>query len=56
MKDIQKIQKRYVVSLLPFLKKLDLKEGDHLHIELKDGAIILRPVDWVMRENHTKTE
>lgn len=43
---IQQVQKRMLVSLASIAKDLDLHEGDHLLIEVKEGGIFLKPVAW----------
>lgn len=43
---IQTVQKRMLISLAQVAKELDLNEGDHIMLEVKDGGIFLRPVGW----------
>lgn len=43
---IQQVQKRMLVSLAQISKDLNIKEGDHVKIEVKDGGIIIKPVGW----------
>lgn len=49
--DIQKINKRMLVSISQQAKALKLKEGDFLHVEIKDGGIFMRPVEWQLRDS-----
>ncbi|MBE3555002.1 MAG: AbrB/MazE/SpoVT family DNA-binding domain-containing protein [Thermicanus sp.] len=43
---IQQVQKRMLISLAQVAKELNIKEGDHVLIEEKDGGIFIRPVAW----------
>ncbi len=43
---IQQVQKRMLVSLSQFSKILDLHEGDHVMLEVKDGGLFIKPVAW----------
>lgn len=43
---VQQVQKRMLVSLAQVAKNLNLKEGDHVLIEERDGGIFIRPVGW----------
>lgn len=45
---VQQIQKRMIISLAAVAKSssLDLKEGDFLRVEERDGGIFLQPVVW----------
>jgi hypothetical protein len=43
---VQQVQKRMLISLAQMSKSLDLKEGDHVMLEEKDGGIFIRPVAW----------
>lgn len=48
---IQQVQKRMLISLVQIAKTLNLKEGDHVTLELRDGGIFIKPVAW-----HDKTQ
>lgn len=43
---IQQVQKRMVISLAQIAKNLDIKEGDHISLELREGGIFIKPVAW----------
>ena len=43
---VVQVQKRMLVSLAQIAKELDLKEGDHVLLEERDGGIFIRPVGW----------
>lgn len=43
---IQQVQKRMIISLAQIAKKLDIKEGDHVALEVCEEGILLRPVAW----------
>lgn len=43
---IQQVQKRMLISLAQIAKKIDLKEGDHVALEVRDEGILIRPVAW----------
>ena len=46
---IQQVQKRMLVSLSQFSKILDLHEGDHVMLEVKDGGLFIKPVAGMIR-------
>lgn len=43
---IQQVQKRMLISLAQIAKKLDIKEGDHVALEVREEGIFIRPVSW----------
>lgn len=43
---IQQVQKRMLISLAQIAKEINIKEGDHIMIEERDGGIFLKPVSW----------
>ncbi|GBF34161.1 hypothetical protein DCCM_3273 [Desulfocucumis palustris] len=43
---IQQVQKRMLVSLAQIAKKIAIKEGDHVALEIRDGGVFIRPVAW----------
>jgi mRNA-degrading endonuclease YafQ of YafQ-DinJ toxin-antitoxin module len=45
-KMIQQVQKRMLISLAQIAKEINIKEGDHILIEERDGGIFLKPVGW----------
>ncbi|KYH31924.1 hypothetical protein [Neomoorella mulderi] len=49
---IQQVQKRMLISIGQLAKKLGLKEGDYIRLELAEDGTSLRlvPVDWHPRQ------
>lgn len=43
---IQQVQKRMLVSLAQIAKKINIREGDYVALEERDGGIFIRPVSW----------
>lgn len=43
---IQQVQKRMLISLAQIARRLDIREGDHVALEERDGGIFIRPVSW----------
>jgi bifunctional DNA-binding transcriptional regulator/antitoxin component of YhaV-PrlF toxin-antitoxin module len=43
---IQQVQKRMLISLAQIAKDMNIKEGDHILLEERDGGIFLKPVSW----------
>jgi len=43
---IQQVQKRMLISLAQIAREANIKEGDHIMIEQRDGGIFLKPVSW----------
>ena len=43
---IQQVQKRMLISLAQIAKKLNIKEGDHVALEVREEGIFIRPVAW----------
>ncbi|MEB3102325.1 AbrB/MazE/SpoVT family DNA-binding domain-containing protein [Ferviditalea candida] len=43
---IQQVQRRMLISLAQVAKDFNLREGDHVLIEERDGGIFIRPVAW----------
>ncbi len=48
---IQQVQKRMLISLAQIAKSLDIKEGDHVLLEVREGGVYIKPVAW-----HDKTQ
>lgn len=46
MEKILQVQKRHIISLASVSSELNIKEGDYISLEVKNGAIIIRPVAW----------
>ncbi|EKN62805.1 AbrB/MazE/SpoVT family DNA-binding domain-containing protein [Schinkia azotoformans] len=46
MEKITQVQKRNLISLATIGAELGIKEGDYVSIEVKDGGLFLRPVNW----------
>jgi len=44
--NIQQVQKRMLVSLAKIGKTLNIREGDHVTLEIRDGGIFIKPVSW----------
>lgn len=34
-----------------FIKEQDWREGDHIHMEVINGQLIMRNLDWMKRES-----
>lgn len=34
-----------------FIKEQDWREGDHIHMEVINGELIMRNLDWMKRES-----
>jgi len=43
---IQQVQKRMLVSLAQIAKNLNIREGDHVALEERDGGVFIRLVSW----------
>lgn len=43
---IQQVQKRMLISLAKIAKTLNIREGDHVTLEIRDGGIFIKPVSW----------
>lgn len=43
---IQQVQKRMLISLAQIAKSINIREGDYVAMEERDGGIFIRPVSW----------
>jgi antitoxin component of MazEF toxin-antitoxin module len=50
MEKILQVQKRHIILLASVSSELNIKEGDYISLEVKNGAIIIRPVAWHVKK------
>ena len=46
MSVIQQVQKRMLISLAQVSKAANIREGDHVALEVREGGVFIRPVSW----------
>jgi hypothetical protein len=46
MSVIQQVQKRMLISLAQVSKAANIREGDHVSLEVREGGVFIRPVSW----------